>query len=235
MTGEHESGHDRDGGDRMPPGPGSGPPETPMAPGRVRTTRPTAVPEAGGDEVVDAEILDAADVRRRWTTCSPRSTPWPCPRPARRVPRLAAAAAGRVRELQEAGGQATDRPGGPGRRLVGGEGPPGARHPRSGHRTTSATPSRPTGGPCWRWPASCTTYWPKRASSGSTRWARRSTPMPTRRSARCRPRTRASAGDGADGRGAPAAAGEPVVAQVMRPGYRWRGTVVRPAMVMVRG
>jgi molecular chaperone GrpE len=30
-------------------------------------------------------------------------------------------------------------------------------------------------------------------------------------------------------------AGEPVVGQVMRPGYRWRGTVVRPAMVMVRG
>lgn len=28
---------------------------------------------------------------------------------------------------------------------------------------------------------------------------------------------------------------EPVVAQVMRPGYRWHGTVVRPAMVMVRG
>jgi molecular chaperone GrpE len=28
---------------------------------------------------------------------------------------------------------------------------------------------------------------------------------------------------------------EPVVAQVMRPGYRWKGTVVRPAMVMVRG
>jgi molecular chaperone GrpE len=26
-----------------------------------------------------------------------------------------------------------------------------------------------------------------------------------------------------------------VVAQVMRPGYRWRGTVVRPAMVLVRG
>jgi molecular chaperone GrpE len=32
-----------------------------------------------------------------------------------------------------------------------------------------------------------------------------------------------------------AAAGEPVVGQVMRAGYRWRGTVVRPAMVMVRG
>jgi molecular chaperone GrpE len=31
------------------------------------------------------------------------------------------------------------------------------------------------------------------------------------------------------------APGEPVVAQVMRAGYRWRGTVVRPAMVMVRG
>jgi molecular chaperone GrpE len=29
--------------------------------------------------------------------------------------------------------------------------------------------------------------------------------------------------------------GEPVVAQVMRAGYRWRGSVVRPAMVMVRG
>ncbi len=26
----------------------------------------------------------------------------------------------------------------------------------------------------------------------------------------------------------------PVVAQVMRPGYRWRGTIVRPAMVLVR-
>ena len=50
----------------------------------------------------------------------------------------------------------------------------------------------------------------------------------------------AGSGDGADGRGrtagTPAAAsGEPVVAQVMRPGYRWRGAVVRPAMVMVRG
>jgi molecular chaperone GrpE len=32
-----------------------------------------------------------------------------------------------------------------------------------------------------------------------------------------------------------ATAGEPVVGQVMRAGYRWRGTVVRPAMVMVRG
>ncbi|HUY66249.1 MAG TPA: nucleotide exchange factor GrpE [Acidimicrobiales bacterium] len=31
------------------------------------------------------------------------------------------------------------------------------------------------------------------------------------------------------------APGEPVVAQVMRAGYRWRGTVVRPAMVTVRG
>lgn len=28
---------------------------------------------------------------------------------------------------------------------------------------------------------------------------------------------------------------EPVVAEVMRPGYRWRGVVVRPAMVVVRG
>ena len=36
-------------------------------------------------------------------------------------------------------------------------------------------------------------------------------------------------------RRAPVPSGEPVVAEVMRPGYRWRGTVVRPAMVMVRG
>ncbi|HEY4946325.1 MAG TPA: nucleotide exchange factor GrpE [Acidimicrobiales bacterium] len=34
---------------------------------------------------------------------------------------------------------------------------------------------------------------------------------------------------------ATAATGELVVAQVMRPGYRWRGAVLRPAMVMVRG
>jgi len=33
--------------------------------------------------------------------------------------------------------------------------------------------------------------------------------------------------DGSDEQG-------PTVAQVMRPGYRWRGTVVRPAMVLVR-
>ena len=33
----------------------------------------------------------------------------------------------------------------------------------------------------------------------------------------------------------PTASGEPRVAQVMRPGYRWHGTVVRPAMVMVEG
>ncbi len=33
----------------------------------------------------------------------------------------------------------------------------------------------------------------------------------------------------------PTPTGEPVVAQVMRAGYRWHGTVVRPAMVMVQG
>ncbi len=41
-----------------------------------------------------------------------------------------------------------------------------------------------------------------------------------------------SADDGAPGAVVPA---ELVVAQVMRPGYRWRGSVLRPAMVMVRG
>lgn len=33
----------------------------------------------------------------------------------------------------------------------------------------------------------------------------------------------------------PTESGEPLVAQVMRAGYRWHGTVVRPAMVMVQG
>ena len=40
---------------------------------------------------------------------------------------------------------------------------------------------------------------------------------------------------GSEEAAAVAAPGEPVVAEVMRPGYRWRGAVVRPAMVMVRG
>jgi len=42
-------------------------------------------------------------------------------------------------------------------------------------------------------------------------------------------------GDAGDVAAVPGATGEPVVGQVMRAGYRWRGTVVRPAMVMVRG
>jgi molecular chaperone GrpE len=44
-------------------------------------------------------------------------------------------------------------------------------------------------------------------------------------------------GDGEDADAVPEGkdSGEPVVGQVMRAGYRWRGTVVRPAMVMVRG
>ncbi len=33
----------------------------------------------------------------------------------------------------------------------------------------------------------------------------------------------------------PTATGEPIVAQVMRAGYRWHGSIVRPAMVMVQG
>jgi molecular chaperone GrpE len=48
----------------------------------------------------------------------------------------------------------------------------------------------------------------------------------------------AGAGEGDDtavGGAGSRADGEPVVAEVMRAGYRWRGTVVRPAMVMVRG
>ena len=43
-------------------------------------------------------------------------------------------------------------------------------------------------------------------------------------------------GDGPDAQAAGGPVpGEPVVAQVMRAGYRWRGAVVRPAMVTVRG
>jgi molecular chaperone GrpE len=41
--------------------------------------------------------------------------------------------------------------------------------------------------------------------------------------------------DDGDGPGEEDPPTEPVVGQVMRAGYRWRGTVVRPAMVMVRG
>jgi molecular chaperone GrpE len=44
-----------------------------------------------------------------------------------------------------------------------------------------------------------------------------------------------SAGDGADGEDESAPHDGPVVGQVMRPGYRWKGTVIRPAMVMVYG
>lgn len=40
--------------------------------------------------------------------------------------------------------------------------------------------------------------------------------------------------EAADGTDTPAT-GEPLVGRVMRPGYRWKGTVVRPAMVMVQG
>ena len=70
--------------------------------------------------------------------------------------------------------------------------------------------------------------------------ARSSTPTPTRRWATCRPRSRSRSTPTptpAVSRGGAAAggSGEPVVGQVMRAGYRWRGTVVRPAMVMVRG
>jgi molecular chaperone GrpE len=35
--------------------------------------------------------------------------------------------------------------------------------------------------------------------------------------------------------GAGAGSAEPVVADVLRPGYRWKGRVIRPAMVRVRG
>ena len=39
----------------------------------------------------------------------------------------------------------------------------------------------------------------------------------------------------ADGEGAPVPHDGPIVGQVMRPGYSWKGTVIRPAMVMVHG
>jgi molecular chaperone GrpE len=45
-----------------------------------------------------------------------------------------------------------------------------------------------------------------------------------------------AAADGSDdGDGEDAVHDGPVVGQVMRPGYRWKGTVIRPAMVMVYG
>jgi molecular chaperone GrpE len=50
------------------------------------------------------------------------------------------------------------------------------------------------------------------------------------------PAEEAGAGSGGEAgdSAVPVAPGEPVVGQVMRAGYRWRGSVVRPAMVMVR-
>jgi len=45
----------------------------------------------------------------------------------------------------------------------------------------------------------------------------------------------AEAGSTVDAVAADTTAPGPVVGQVMRAGYRWKGTVVRPAMVMVRG
>jgi len=38
-----------------------------------------------------------------------------------------------------------------------------------------------------------------------------------------------------DGAGGPEPAAGPVVADVLRPGYRWKGRVIRPAMVRVSG
>jgi molecular chaperone GrpE (heat shock protein) len=42
-------------------------------------------------------------------------------------------------------------------------------------------------------------------------------------------------GADAEADGAPAPHDGPIVGQVMRPGYSWKGTVIRPAMVMVHG
>jgi molecular chaperone GrpE len=44
----------------------------------------------------------------------------------------------------------------------------------------------------------------------------------------------AAAGDTPGTAAGPVVAG-PVVAEVLRPGYRWKGRVIRPAMVRVRG
>jgi molecular chaperone GrpE len=53
--------------------------------------------------------------------------------------------------------------------------------------------------------------------------------LPEEEGAELQPGTESQAG--ASGAGV----ADPVVAQVMRPGYRWKGSVVRPAMVVVRG
>ena len=45
----------------------------------------------------------------------------------------------------------------------------------------------------------------------------------------------AGGGDGEAEGGGSGGGGEPVVAQVMRAGYRWKGSMLRPAMVMVQG
>ena len=63
--------------------------------------------------------------------------------------------------------------------------------------------------------------------------ARRSTRPPTRRSASLP--TEEGTDEHAADAGTPARRWGRWSAQVMRPGYRWKGSVVRPAMVMVQG
>ena len=105
---------------------------------------------------------------------------------------------------------------------------PGARHPRPGHRARRRRRVRRRRRPWWRPAASSTDVLAKEgleridpsgeAFDPNAHEAVGHLPA-TRRRGR---RRRADRG-----------AGEPVVAQVMRAGYRWHGTVVRPAMVMV--
>ena len=122
---------------------------------------------------------------------------------------------GRLRELPQAGGQA-------GRRRRGAratealveQAAAGARRVRRRRR-----PRRHRGRADLRRPARA--RWRGRASSRiDPGWARPSTPTSTRRSCTSR------ADDGDDGT---------VVSDVLRTGYSWKGRVVRPAMVKVRG
>ena len=123
--------------------------------------------------------------------------------------------------------QAAGRPGGPGRRVPGGQAAAGARRAGPGHRPRRRRRLRRGQGPgrgLGLLPGGPGQGGPRADRPGGRavrphrpRGGRHQVPRPRRR------------------RAGTAVGRAPVVAQVMRAGYRWHGTVVRPAMVMVQG
>ena len=102
--------------------------------------------------------------------------------------------------------------------------------------SATATTSRPRARPSWPARRCSPTPWPARGSSGSASPASPSTPPRTRRWTTCRRRRRGPAEVRRRPVRRPAVRRSgPVVDGVLRAGYRWKGRVIRPAMVRVRG